>query len=109
MENRIRMTKSNVKLTDNHSMQEKTFPTKDGKQSKITMENSVIFGSDKTGSTGKQVSDVEKNGNRDEGDKTGSTGKQLSDFENKGNRDNISPVLKYLLSSIYTCPLHVKD
>ncbi|KAK3796202.1 hypothetical protein RRG08_042089, partial [Elysia crispata] len=65
----------------------KTFPTKDGKQSKITMENSVIFGSDKTGSTGKQLSDVEKKGNRDGGDKTGSTGKQLSDFENKGNRD----------------------
>ncbi|KAK3765590.1 hypothetical protein RRG08_000376, partial [Elysia crispata] len=66
---------------------EKTFPTKNEKQSKITMENSVVFGSDKTGSTGKQVSDVEKKGNRDEGDKTGSTGKQVSDVENKGNRD----------------------
>ena len=43
----------------------KTFPTKNGKQSKITMENSVNFGSDKTGSTGKQSSDFESKGNRD--------------------------------------------
>ena len=89
MENRIRMTKSKCK-TDRQPMTfnaGKTFPTKDGKQSKITMENSVIFGSDKTGSTGKQLSDVEKKGNRDGGHKTGSTDKQLSDFENKGNRD----------------------
>ncbi|KAK3797488.1 hypothetical protein RRG08_042088 [Elysia crispata] len=66
---------------------EKTFPTKNGKQSKITMENLVNFGSDKKGSAGKQVSDFESKSNRDEGDKTGSTGKQVSDFESKGNRN----------------------